>query len=89
VGHVEAVGLTKETNMERTAGTPQPGDRVVFERADGNYDVFRVSVSGEEEVARLGLPDFETAYAIARGELDGGRVWCRRYSTPDLTEPCH
>ena len=63
------------------------GDRVIFKRPDGQYDVLRiesVSVPVQEEVTTL-----EQAREIARGELpDGGTIWYRDYQDPpDKLEP--
>lgn len=73
--------------MERTAGTPQPGDRIVFERADGLFDVLGITESGKEETRRAKLPTIDFAHEIARGGLDGGRLWWRHHSAPNVTEP--
>jgi hypothetical protein len=65
----------------------QPGDRLVFARADGLYDVLGITASGEEETRRSGLATLDEAYRVARSGLEGGRLWWRHHDSPNTTEP--
>jgi hypothetical protein len=63
-----------------------PGDYGVFQRVDGTFDVFKVTISGEREVRREKLQELKTAYEIARAGLedDGGtQVWFSHHSRPE------
>jgi hypothetical protein len=74
--------------MERRVDNPMPrsGDRVIFARADGAYDVILIAASSLEETLGT-LSTLELAREVARGGLGGSRVWWRHHLTPDTTEP--
>jgi hypothetical protein len=64
-----------------TLPIPLPGDRVIFERADGRYDVHEIGPSGEHETWREGLT-FEAAREVALGHLDTSRqMWICHHSS--------
>jgi hypothetical protein len=64
-----------------TLPVPLPGDRIIFERVDGRYDVREVSTSGAHETHREGLT-FEAAREIARGQLDTShQMWICHHSS--------
>ena len=67
--------------------TPQPGDRIVFKRSDGHYDVLGVTENFGERVLRPALSELRKAFEIARSELEDGRLWYRDHATPHVTEP--
>lgn len=67
----------------------QPGDRVIFGRADGLYDVQNVTAPGVfETVDRPPLDSLDKAYEIALGHMrPGGRhVWLRHHAEPNSIE---
>ena len=74
--------------MERRVDNPmpRPGDRVIFARTDGVYDVILIAASGLEEPLGT-FSTLELAREAARGGLGGSRVWWRHHLTPDATEP--
>ena len=64
-----------------TLPIPLLGDRIIFERADGHYDVREVGPSGEHEMCRGGLT-FEAAREVACGHLDPCRqMWICHHSS--------
>jgi hypothetical protein len=66
------------------------GDRIIFKRADGKYDVLGLDKERQREVHRDGLPDLETAHDLARAGLEdsgGTQVWVCDHSAPDVIEP--
>jgi hypothetical protein len=65
---------------------PQLGDRAIFERADGLFDVENV-VAGKRDAARAGLKSLDEAWQIARGHGTSGRVWIRHHETPTAYKP--
>jgi hypothetical protein len=71
----------------KLSSIPRPGDRIIFERADSQYDVREISASGECQTMREGL-SFEIARNAARRQLeDGHRLWVSHHSTPDVFGP--
>ena len=73
--------------MASIHGTRRPGDRVIFKRPGGQYDVLGVGQNGEERVLRSALPQLRAAFEIARKGLKGGRLWYRDHAAPQVTEP--
>ena len=66
--------------------SPQPGDRIVFGRADGRFDVLEITKSGTEKLVRGEEPTLDIARDIGHMS-DGGRLWWRHHSKPDVTAP--
>ena len=73
--------------MASTHEAPQPGDRIIFRRSDGHYDVLGVTENFGERVLRPALSQLRKAFEIARSELEDGRLWYRDQATPHVTEP--
>jgi hypothetical protein len=67
---------------------PLPGDRIIFERADGQYDVREICAAGEHRsMGDKGL-SFEAARDIANDHLERGhRLWVAHHMQPDRFEP--
>ena len=65
------------------------GDRVVFKRQDGLYDVENVVVSGQlQTVDRPPIKTLKEAYDIALGHsVSGARIWTRSYDVPNVIQP--
>jgi hypothetical protein len=64
---------------------PGAGDRLIFKRADGRYNVFNIGASDKSELARGGL-SLDDADPVAHGHLEGGRVLHADHSKPDSIE---
>jgi hypothetical protein len=59
---------------------PVAGDRIIFERIDGHYDVREVSASGAHDTSRESMT-FEEARQFARGQLETGHdLWICHHS---------
>ncbi len=68
--------------------TAKTGDRVVFKRADGLYDIENVVAPGELKKVRQGINTWNQAREIALGhKSDGAKLWVRHHGTPDEIEP--
>src|SRR5436309_313860 len=66
------------------------GDRIVYRRHDGTYDVLGLDADRSREVRREGLTDLKVAYEIARAGLQdsgGKKVWYCDYREPESIEP--
>ena len=64
--------------------TPEPEDRIVFEREDGRFDVQSVNAAGEREIRRkrLSLKDAHEIAVVGAHE-DAGRVLSAHHSAPE------
>jgi hypothetical protein len=65
---------------------PVSGQCVIFKRADGLYDVLKISDTGGRASVRKGLKQLEDAFHIARNNLEAGRVLYSDHSTPEVFE---
>ena len=66
--------------------SPLPGDRIIFQRADGDYDVREVSASGEYKRV-VEAVSFEAACDVARRQLEAAhRLWACDHLKPDKFE---
>jgi hypothetical protein len=66
---------------------PRVGDRVVFERVDGLFEVENVVASGKPETIDRTFKTRDEAWQIARGHLEKGRrVLSRHHATPNSFE---
>ena len=64
------------------------GDRVIFERTDGRYDIQNVIAPGRLETIRAGLETLNDAREIALGHKNrGAQLWVRHHSSANLIEP--
>jgi hypothetical protein len=64
------------------------GDRVLFEKGDGFYDIEDVTAPGQFHSARRGLKSLHEARDIAVGHMDaGGHLWVRHHATLHSIEP--
>jgi hypothetical protein len=67
---------------------PLPGDRIIFERADGRYDVREVSATGEHQSMKGKGSSFEAARDMARGNLETShRLWVCHHASPNVFGP--
>ena len=67
---------------------PLPGDRIIFERLDGQYDVREVIATGAHQCMRGNGLSFEVARDLARGNLEGShRLWICHHATPNVFGP--
>jgi hypothetical protein len=67
---------------------PLPGDRIIFERADGQYDVREVSATGEHHSMMGKGSSFEAARNMARRNLEmSHRLWVCHHASPDAFGP--
>jgi len=58
-----------------------------LKRPDGQYDVLKITGSGERACIRSGVASLDTGHAVARGDLErSGRVLSCHHSTPDEFE---
>ena len=63
------------------------GDRIVFERRDGKFDVQRINADRRRQTVRDGL-DWKTACEIARNTLEpGGSVLYCHHAAPEEFKP--
>jgi hypothetical protein len=69
--------------------TPQPGDYIVFARADHRYDVLRVDVEGVRQFVQPVGVMHEATYVVARAgaEAEGGRALFAFHATQQVTAP--
>jgi hypothetical protein len=82
-----AAGPIVSTEPMLTTKNPPPGDRIIFERADGQYDVREVSASGEHQTMCHGLT-FEAARDMAHRQLEAAHgLWVCHHSSPDTFGP--
>lgn len=67
--------------------TATADDRVIFERADGLFDVENVIAPSKLETARGGLKTLNEAREIALGHKNSGaQLWVRHHSKPNVIE---
>jgi hypothetical protein len=63
---------------------PQPGDCIVFKRADGLYDVTKIDRALRRLPVRVAIRNLDSAYMIAQGHLERGRVLYAHHQSPEV-----
>lgn len=67
--------------------SPKVGDRIIFKRDDGQYDVSEIT--GARQVIRGGIASLDEARRTARADLiEGGQLWYHHHEdAPNHLEP--